>query len=120
MNPNPLTFYPNEDFHGLDELLTCKLITKIEDLNWMSHKSKKRSEHNLSFFSESDTKFYKRKREISYYADDEKLPAKQVAVFDTIDNIKFHKEPKAFLREVHVKTSSCWKSIYIIIINKVL
>lgn len=77
MNPNPLAFYPNADFHGLDELLfsnkTCKLINKIEDPNWMSHKSKKRSEHNLSFFSESDTKFYKRKREISYYADNEKL-----------------------------------------------
>lgn len=122
MNANPLAFYPNANFQGVDEILfsneTCKFITKIEDPNWIgSIKTKK----GVSTTSISSLKMIpnpaKENVKISYNTGDEKLLAKQVTVFDAMGNIKFRKELKAASGEVDVEVSNWLQGVYIVIVQ---
>lgn len=122
MNTNPLAFYPNANFQGVDEVLfsneTCKFITKIEDPNWIGSKKAKRE---VSITSISSLKMIpnpaKENVKISYNTGDAKLHAKQVTVFDAMGNIKFRKELKAASGEVDVEVSSWLQGVYIVIVQ---
>lgn len=122
MNTNPLAFYPNANFQGVDEVLfsneDCKFITKIEGPNWMSSKKAKRE---VNIASISSLKMIpnpaKENVKISYNMGYEKLQAKQVTVFDAMGNIKFRKELKASSGEVDVEVSNWLQGVYIVIVQ---
>lgn len=122
LNSNPLAFYPNPNFQGVDEILlfneTCKFSTKVVDPYWMSSKQANRG---VTTTSVSSLKMIpnpaKEKVKISYNTGDENLQAKQVTVFDAIGNVKFRKELKAASGEVDVEVSNWLQGVYIVIVQ---
>jgi hypothetical protein len=122
MNANPLAFYPNPNFQGVDEVLfsneTCKFSTKAVDPDWMGMRSASRS---VTVTAVSSLKMIpnpaKEKVKISYSTGNEKLLAKQITVFDAMGNIKFRKEVKAASGEVDVEISSWLQGVYIVIVQ---
>ncbi|MBB6331105.1 PKD repeat protein [Chryseobacterium sediminis] len=122
MNANPLSFYPNSNFQGTDEILfsneTCKFTTKAVDPEWMGMRSAGRS---VIAASVSSLKMIpnpaKEKVKISYNTGSEKLLAKQITVFDAMGNVKFRKELKAASGEVDVEVNSWLQGVYIVIVQ---
>jgi hypothetical protein len=54
---------------------------------------------------------------VSYDTGNERLPATQIKVFDTMGNVKFHKELKSSSGEVNVDVSNWLQSTYIVIVQ---
>ncbi|WP_312296529.1 PKD domain-containing protein [Chryseobacterium sp.] len=119
MNANPLTFYPNVNYSGWDEILfingECKFAVKVDG------QAGKATERTLKVTSDSSLKMIpnpaKERVKISYNTGSEKLQAKQVTVFDAMGNVKFRKELKASSGEVDVEISGWLQGVYIVIVQ---
>lgn len=124
MNSNPLAFYPNASFPGgTDAILfmngeDCKFIGEIymKDKPIIASAGK-----GLKLTSTSSLKLMpnpaKETVKITYDTGNEKLPATQIKVFDTMGNIKFRKELKTSSGEVNVDVSDWLQSVYIVIVQ---
>lgn len=124
MNANPLTFYPNANYTGSDEIMftngDCRLITKVNGGIWMKEGGKTDRTTNMTS-SASSLKMTpnpaKENVKISYNTGSEKLQAKQITVFDAMGNVKFRKELNAASGVVDVDVSGWLQSVYIVIVQ---
>lgn len=124
MNTNPLAFYPNASFPGGSDVILflgqddCKFVgePKIIGKPVFADAGK-----GLSLTTVSSLKLMpnpaKDVVKVSYDTGNERLPATQIKVFDTMGNVKFHKELKSSSGEVNVDVSNWLQSTYIVIVQ---
>ncbi|MFC3756437.1 PKD domain-containing protein [Chryseobacterium tructae] len=123
MNSNPLVFYPNSNFPGGSDAILfrgqgdCKFVAEPE----IKGKSIATTAKTPSLTTASSLKLLPNPAKdivkVSYNTGNEKLLATQIKVFDTMGNIKFHKELKAASGEVNVDISHWLQSTYIVIVQ---
>ncbi|WP_160138581.1 PKD domain-containing protein [Chryseobacterium sp. c4a] len=123
MNANPLAFYPNSNFPGGSDAILfmgqgdCKFVVEPE----IKGKSIASAAKTPSLTTASSLKLMpnpaKEIVKVSYNTGNEKLLATQIKVFDTMGNVKFHKELKAASGEVNVDISHWLQSTYIVIVQ---
>ncbi|AZA90267.1 Microbial collagenase precursor [Chryseobacterium nakagawai] len=123
MNSNPLMFYPNANFPGgTDAILfmgqeDCKFVAEPQIIGKPSianaGKPSLTTASSLKLMPNPAKDIVK----VSYNTGNEKLPATQIKVFDTMGNVKFHKELKSSSGEVNVDVSNWLQSTYIVIVQ---
>ncbi|WP_209915671.1 PKD domain-containing protein [Chryseobacterium jejuense] len=124
MNTNPLTFYPNASFPGGNDVILflgqddCKFIGEPEIIGKSVFA---KTGNTPSLTTDSTLKLMpnpaKDVVKVSYNTGNEKLLATQIKVFDTMGNVKFHKELKSSSGEVSVDVSNWLQSTYIVIVQ---
>lgn len=124
MNANPLMFYPNASFPGGNDAILfmgqedCKFVGEPQIIGKPAFADAGKAP---SLTTASSMKLMPNPAKdivkVSYNTGNEKLLATQIKVFDTMGNIKFHKELKSSSGEVSIDVSNWLQSTYIVIVQ---